>query len=250
MGIYLWHYGLGAFLSTAGIVFSLISILVFIFFLSIDPGYGWSKSKNLHKNYIMISGSISVCVIGVILFVIGQRLNAIETQANKTRQRCQDIRNGKTAEVLKEDWYKLRDEKIFEGVRVSLFQKKDDEAQYKIIAAVSAETNAMSLRKILISSQAMATPIALVDEDLLCPEVFEKNIVIPSHGGQERVEQIKFDVLVRYTSGGDSTIESAEETYQCRLQNDNKEGAGSSEGKHSNPQAYIAPLLEVIVLGG
>ena len=40
---YIRNNGMGMFLSTTGIVFLILGIVIFIFFLSIDPGYGWTK---------------------------------------------------------------------------------------------------------------------------------------------------------------------------------------------------------------
>ncbi len=73
--IFFLHYGLGKSLSLAGYILLAASILSFLFFLSIDPGYGWIKPSNLYKNYIVISILVTLFILSVILIVVGNRVS-------------------------------------------------------------------------------------------------------------------------------------------------------------------------------
>ena len=61
-------------MSLVGYIFLVASILSFLFFLSIDPGYGWAESGNLYKNYIVISILVVLFIISVVLIVIGHHV--------------------------------------------------------------------------------------------------------------------------------------------------------------------------------
>lgn len=75
--VFFLQYGLGKSLSLVGYIFLVASILSFLFFLSIDPGYGWATSGNLYKNYIVISVFIVLFIISVVLIVVGHRVSEL-----------------------------------------------------------------------------------------------------------------------------------------------------------------------------
>ncbi len=74
-GWYCFHFGVGKSLSAFGFILLAAAILLFLFFLSIDPGYGWTRSDNFNKNYIVIFITLAIFIIGVALIFIGQHLS-------------------------------------------------------------------------------------------------------------------------------------------------------------------------------
>ena len=71
------QHGLGKSLSLIGYIFLVASILSFLFFLSIDPGYGWTSSVNLYKNYIVIFIFIMLFIVSIVLIFAGHRLSEL-----------------------------------------------------------------------------------------------------------------------------------------------------------------------------
>ncbi len=72
--VFFLHNGLGKSLSLIGYIFLAASILAFLFFLSIDPGYGWVKSANLHKNHFVVSVFIVLFIVSVGFIVLGRQM--------------------------------------------------------------------------------------------------------------------------------------------------------------------------------
>jgi len=62
-----------------------------LFFLSIDPGYGWVKSANLHKNHIVVSIFIVLFIVSVGLIIVGQRMTGHQTQAHLDNGRVERV---------------------------------------------------------------------------------------------------------------------------------------------------------------
>ena len=73
--VFFLQYGLGKSLSLVGYIFLVASILSFLFFLSIDPGYGWTASGNIYKNHIVISIFVVLFIVSVVLIVVGHRVS-------------------------------------------------------------------------------------------------------------------------------------------------------------------------------
>ena len=72
--------GLGGSLSLIGYILLAASILSFLFFLSIDPGYGWVKSTNLHKNHRLVLLFIVLFIVSVSFIVLGQMMGASQVR--------------------------------------------------------------------------------------------------------------------------------------------------------------------------
>ncbi len=70
------HNGLGKSLCLLGYILLAASILSFLFFLSIDPGYGWVKSVNLHKNHRFVFLFILLFITSIGIIVLGLQLSA------------------------------------------------------------------------------------------------------------------------------------------------------------------------------
>ncbi len=183
------------FFNMAGIVFLILGIVIFIFFLSIDPGYGWTKSIDLNKNYILIFISIAVCVTGVVLIVTGQYMNELHEQAINERNRCQQMIAGNAEGLLKKELYSLRDQENRPPLRTYLFQEKRNRGNYKIIATFNSTSTGQRVRSIRISSGSVPQQISINTEDSVCPGVFEENISIGFDGHNKQNEQVQFDLL-------------------------------------------------------
>lgn len=67
--------GMGGLLSLIGYILLAASVLSFLFFLSIDPGYGWTKTVNLHKNHRLVLVFLTLFILSVGCIVLGQRIN-------------------------------------------------------------------------------------------------------------------------------------------------------------------------------
>jgi len=89
--VFFLHNGLGKSLSLIGYIFLAASILAFLFFLSIDPGYGWVNSANLHKNHIVVSIFIVLFIVSIGLIVVGQRMTGHHTQAHLDNGRVERV---------------------------------------------------------------------------------------------------------------------------------------------------------------
>lgn len=76
--VFFLQHGLGKSLSLVGYIFLVASILSFLFFLSIDPGYGWATSVNLYKNYIVISVLVVLFIISIVLIVVGHQVSELQ----------------------------------------------------------------------------------------------------------------------------------------------------------------------------
>lgn len=201
MALYIRNNGLGLFLRTTGIVLVVLGVIIFIFFLSIDPGYGWIRSIDFTRNYIMIFSSMAVCILGAVFIVTGQHLNELYRTALNMEKRCQQLIAGKATEVLQRDWYSLRDSHALENIHVYLFQKKSDRNDFRIIATVDQERTNNIIRDIVISSQAMPRQIAVDSRDSICPGVYEKDIFIAYEELQNSGGNVRFDLLLTLTGG-------------------------------------------------
>lgn len=200
MGRYIRNNGLGMFLSTTGMVFLVLGLVIFIFFLSIDPGYGWSKTIDLTKNYIMIFTSMAIGIAGVVLIVVGQQMNELHVQSLNNDKRCRQLISGNAAEILKKDWYRLRNQKSRAGISVYLFQKKSDRNSYKIIGTIDDAKSSPAIKDLTITSMFIEQPIVANKNDSTCPGVFEKNISINLDRNQELNEQVQFDLVFTITA--------------------------------------------------
>jgi len=205
MSRYIQYNGLGMFFSTTGIVFLILGIIIFIFFLSIDPGYGWTKSIDLTKNYIMIFTSIAVSLAGIVLIVTGQHMNELHLQSISDSKRCQQLMSGNAEKILLKNWYSLRDQDSKDSLDVYLFQKKSDRNNYKIIAALNETGTAQTVNNLTISSVAIPQPITINMKNSICPGVIEENISIDFDKHQKLNEQVEFDLLI--TISGNSVDE-------------------------------------------
>ncbi len=67
------RYGLGRSLCLAGYILLAISLLSFLFFLSIDPGYGWVRSSDLRKNHITVFIFIGLFIVSLGLIILGRQ---------------------------------------------------------------------------------------------------------------------------------------------------------------------------------
>jgi hypothetical protein len=217
------------FFSTTGIVLLVLGIIIFIFFLSIDPGYGWTKSIDLTKNYIMIFTSMAVGMAGVVLIISGQHMNDLHVESIKANMRCQELVSGNVAKVLKKDWYSLRDQKSKKSLRVYLLQKKSDRNDYKIIATFNDAESKQVVQNFTITSYSIPQPITVDRDNLSCPGVFEKNISINFDIHQKLNEQIQFDLLITITEDTVPETDRAggEKTVQFTLKNESP-GTGPS----------------------
>ena len=228
---YIQNNSLGMFFNVTGIVFLILGIFIFIFFLSIDPGYGWTKSIDLTKNYIMIFTSLSVSIAGIVLIVTGQHINEIHVKSISDSKKCQQLLSGNAEKVLIKNWYRLRDQDNKDSLIVYLFQKKSDRNNYKIIATLNNTSTPQTVSNLTISSAAIPQPITINMKNSSCPGVVEKNISIDFDKHQKLNEQIQFDVLV--TISGNSVDEEPgtkqEKIMSFSLKNNPHENKQESE---------------------
>lgn len=201
MGRYIWNNDLGMFLGINGIIFLVLGIVIFIFFLSVDPGYGWVKSIDLTKNYILIFTSMAVCMAGIVFIVIGQHMHELHAESASEIKRCQELIVGDVDEVLKRDWYSLRDQQNQESLSVYLFQKKSDRNNYKIIATVKNSKSVWSVRNFTITSDSIPLPITANSKESACPGVLERDISIDFDRVQDLTEQVRFKLLITIIQG-------------------------------------------------
>ncbi len=221
MSMYVGNNGLGRFISTTGIVFLAIGIVVFIFFLSIDPGYGWVQSIDLRKNYILIFTSLAICMAGVVLIVIGQHRHELHLETMAEMERCQGLQAGNVAEVLKKDWYSLRDRQNHGALSVYLFQKKSNRNNYKIIASVNSQNSTQELDSLTVSSEVIPQPLTLDWQECACPGVFEKDVSVDFERNQQPDEQVQVDLLLtmRVGVGAEPAVAGSKSNIQLTLQN-------------------------------
>ena len=193
---YILKNSLGMFFNVTGIVFLILGIFIFIFFLSIDPGYGWTKSIDLTKNYIMIFTSLSVSIAGIVLIVTGQHINEIHVKSINDSKRCEQLLNGNAEKILIKSWYTLQDQDNKGSLNVYLFQKKSNRNNYKIIATLNDSGTTQNIHDLTISSVALPLPIIINTKDSVCPGVIEKDISIDFDKHQKLSEQIQFSILM------------------------------------------------------
>lgn len=250
MGLYIRNNGLGLFLRTTGIVLVVLGVIIFIFFLSIDPGYGWIRSIDFSRNYIMIFSSMAVCILGMVFIVSGQHLDDLYRRTLNMEKRCQQLIAGKATQILQRDWYSLRDSHSLENIHVYLFQKKSDRNDFRIIATVDQTRSNEVIRDIVISSQAIPRQIAVDYQDSICPGVFEKDIFIEYGELQKRNGEVRFDLLLTLTGGPILKVSDAGEakTVRFTLQTREyqiKEASGAIMGLRPLMQALLLPPAKI-----
>lgn len=219
---YIRAYGIGRFLGATGIVFLLLGIVIFIFFLSIDPAYRWAKSIDLTRNYIIIFISMAVSMTGIVLLVTGQHIDALHNEAQYIENRCSGILSGKAPEIVGRDWYVLQDRKRSELVNVYLFRKKSDRNKFTIIATRSVDDPEVEIRKLTISSSAISSRVSAYPEDSVCPGVFEENISVDYDMHQQLNGHVVFDLsLAIWQAGsGPQTARESVVTYTLESRED------------------------------
>ncbi len=89
--VFFLHNGLGKSLCLIGYILLAASILSFLFFLSIDPGYGWVKSANLHKNHRFVFLFIILFIISIGFIVLGLQLSASHPRLIDTHGRAEQM---------------------------------------------------------------------------------------------------------------------------------------------------------------
>lgn len=92
--LFLLHHGPGKTLRLAGYIFLGASLLSFLFFLSIDPGYGWVKPANPQKNQVVLSAFLALFILSIGLIVLGQRMSESHTRS---------LGNERATEQVKQD---------------------------------------------------------------------------------------------------------------------------------------------------
>ncbi len=187
---------LGMFFNVTGIVFLILGIFIFIFFLSIDPGYGWTKSIDLTKNYIMIFTSLALSIAGIVLIVTGQHIHEIHVKSISDSKRCQQLLNGNAEKILIKSWYTLQDHDNKDSLNIYLFQKKSNRNNYKIIATLNDTGTTQNIHDLTISSVALPQSIIINTKDSACPGVIEKDISINFDKHQKLGEQVQFNILL------------------------------------------------------
>ena len=193
---YIRNNDLGLFFNVTGIIFLILGIFIFIFFLSIDPGYGWTKSIDLTKNYIMIFTSLSLSIVGIVLIVTGQHIHEIHVKSISDSKRCQQLLNGNAEKILIKNWYTLQDHNNKDSLNIYLFQKKSNRNNYKIIATLNDTGTIQNIHGLTISSVALPQPIIINTKDSACPGVIEKDISINFDNHQKLDEQVQFRILL------------------------------------------------------
>jgi len=196
-------FGLGLFLNTLGGCIIVVGVLAFIFFLSIDPGYGWAKNVNFIANYIAISATVVVLLTGVALLFLGRKIHVDAIQNAKDIGRCQELKNKNVADVIGRDWYFLTDRKDNGNLILYLFQKKGEVKNFKVIAIESLKENVRNIREILISSVFYQEPVVVKARGGACAGVFEGDVVTLSSEDAKNKSNTSFDVLVAYGEDGE-----------------------------------------------
>ncbi len=237
MGQYIWNNGLGMFFTITGTIFLVMGIVIFIFFLSIDPGYGWTKSIDLTKNYIMIFTSMAVCIAGVVLIVTGQHVNELHAQSVNEEKRCQELIAGNSEKVLKEDWYSLRDQKNMGLLTVYLFQKKSNRNNYKIVATLNQTGTTQTVRNLTISSESIPQAITVDSKDSVCSGVFEENISIDFVRHQKLNEQVQFDLSITISG---KTLPGTDRTEQEQTVHFNLKNKSHKNGLEEESNTQVA----------
>lgn len=235
MGSYISKNGLGLFFNTTGIIFLILGVIIFIFFLSIDPGYGWTRNIDLTKNYIMIFTSLAVSIVGIVFIVTGQHINELHVQDQDKKSRCKELIAGNAENVMKKDWYSLRDRKEQGPLNVYLFQKKSNRNNYKIIATINEPNLPLVTGDLTISSELIPQPITIAGKDSVCTGIFEKDINIDFNRHQQLREQVKFDLTMTIFEDKITGTESnsKEKTLRFTLQSKAPE---SERGEEQNTQ--------------
>lgn len=236
--MYVKNNGLGKFLNTTGIVFLVVGVLIFIYFLSIDPGYGWVKSMDLSKNYIMIFTSMAVGILGIVLIVSGQQIHELRIETLSKKSRCHAIIKGNAKDVLKNDWFRLRDWKEQPPVKTYLFQNKGNRNNYKLVATINNKDSTQTMDKLIISSDALLAPLIVENKQSACPEVIEVDISIDYTRHEELNELVSFSITVvvheKWTAEEDSA--SVTKKLQFTLKNKLEDAGEKQELSSWQPQ--------------
>ncbi|GAB4343057.1 MAG: hypothetical protein Kow0089_18570 [Desulfobulbaceae bacterium] len=241
MAAYIRNNGIGMFFSTTGTVFLVLGILIFIFFLSIDPGYGWLRSMNLTRNYIMIFASMAVSITGVFLIVTGEHLHDLREKKMSRIQRCRDLSAGRVQEVMEQGWYRLEDRQDTAGMTAYLFQKKSDRNRYRVIAVLNSEDDPLERRRLTIRSEMLPAPVVVESAGPACPGILEAEISLDYEQHQKNKEMARFDLGVRILEMDDVGLTGPRPKHLLRLTLHSR-GTGPeavSGGSHSLPSSGL-----------
>jgi hypothetical protein len=212
--VYLFQsFGLGLFLKAIGIFMLLAGIFVFIFFLSIDPGYGWSKTVNFNAHYIAISAAVIICIAGVLLFYLGREIHVSAIQEESQKTRCQKMLDGQVEEVVGRKWYFLSDKQDDDDLSLYLFQRRGETEKYKIIAVDSARDNADQVQEMIVSSAVSKNPVVLKAKGDTCVGIFEENINTSKPDNLPVGSSVEFNVLVKFSKN-----ETSQKNVQKQVQ--------------------------------
>lgn len=195
-------FGLGVFVKALGIVMFSAGVLAFLFFLSIDPGYGWSKTVNFNANYITISVSIAVSIVGLVLFLTGRTVHITTIQEQAEAARCRSMVEGNVGDVIDSEWYFLSDRKGDEKLSLYLFQKKGEIKNFKLIVINSSNDVEHKIRDIKVSSAMSEDSVILQARDGACSGIFEGNVMTHMPKTSAGKPITKFDVMVDYVNKG------------------------------------------------
>ncbi len=199
-------FGLGMFLKAFGIFMILAGIFVFIFFLSIDPGYGWSKKVNFNSNYLAISAAVIICIAGSLMFFLGKEIQVSTFLEESEKTRCQQMRDGLVGNALGKDWFFLSDKKIESSVTLYLFQKRGEAEKYKVIVVDSPEGNANEVSKVNVSSAYCKNIEVFQAKGDFCAGIFEGDIVTRSPEGVAIGSKVIFNVKLTFNASGSSVV--------------------------------------------
>ena len=220
--LFLRHYGIGGSLNTLGIIFTIGSVLIFVFFLSIDPGYGWVKSTNYTTVYIVMSISVLICIVGVILMALGSGIHEERVKEIAAENRCKAFQEGNAAMVMADDWFYLVDKKTFDDITAYFFRKRGDVALFKIVAVVN-QGKVNVVNELEVFSDFLVQPVTITSAECLCPGVFEREFSV----SYAKKEQLGSGAQFTLTAKGSGEAAGAIVTLKCDLLNEAVEKSSS-----------------------
>lgn len=233
--LFLRHYGIGGSLNTLGIIFTIGSVLIFVFFLSIDPGYGWVKSTNYTTSYIVISISVLICIVGVILMALGSGIHEGRLRVIAEENRCKSFQEGNVVRVMADDWFYLSDKKQLNDIDVYFFRKRGDVSLFRILAVVDqGKVNMVS--ELEVYSELLAKPVNITSAECLCPGVFEREFCISN----SKKEQLSGNAQFTVTAKGSGEAAGSIVTLKCVLLAETMEESSSLfSGKMPNGEKIV-----------
>lgn len=206
------RFDLGVTVEALGGVMTAAGLFSFIFFLSIDPGYAWTKSVNFNTNYVIMTVAGIIFIAGVALLSIGNNIHSLAVKEKDENIRCRSMVSGKVENVAGKDWYKLHDSRILGKLSAYLFRKRGGNEKYKVVVVNSARNQAPSIQQVMVSSKFIAQPIIIKEREGVCASVFEHDLKLDrmrlKQEGKE--DSIGFDLMVTYheTESACDSIES------------------------------------------